>query len=74
MRFGTCRECGYFLVAHMHLLDFALPTYCVSQAVEAVADDAVNSLDPDCRESFRELICDFFHILHPLKSVERMRT
>jgi hypothetical protein len=36
--------------------DLALPTERVGQAVQAIADDTVNTFDPGSGESFRELI------------------
>src|SRR6516164_8972161 len=70
MRFGASRERCHFLMTHMHPLDLALPANRIGQAVEAVADDAVNPLDADGRESLRELICNRFHTVRPSPSRE----
>src|SRR5271154_4549857 len=56
VRFGAGGEGAGLLVAHMNPLDLALPADRVGEAVEAVADDAVDALDAGCREGFRELI------------------
>jgi hypothetical protein len=45
MRLGGRRESGNLLVPDMHPLDLALSANCVGQAVQAVADNAVYSLD-----------------------------
>jgi hypothetical protein len=45
MRLGTCRKSGNFFVPDMHPLDLPLPAHRVSQAVQAIADSAVDALD-----------------------------
>jgi len=56
MGFGTRRKGGNLFVPDMHPLDLAVAANGVSNAVEAVADDAVDPLDTRRRESFGELI------------------
>ena len=56
MRLGAGRERGDLLVPDMDPLDLALPADGVGQAVQAVADDAVDPLDPRSGEGFRELV------------------
>ena len=58
VRFGARGEGRHFLVAHVNPLDFRLPANGVREAVEAVANDSVYSLNPRCRENLRKLICN----------------
>jgi hypothetical protein len=44
----------------MHPFYLSLPTNRIGQAIQAVADDAVDPLDASCSESFRKLIGDRF--------------
>src|SRR6266481_1425846 len=53
------------LVANMHPLDLALAAKCIGQPVQAIADDAVNSLDAGGCKGLGELICDGLHNLSP---------
>src|SRR6516165_3738265 len=57
MGFGAGRERGDLFVPHMDPFDFALTAYGVRQAVQAIANDAVDPLDARCSEGFDELIC-----------------
>ena len=45
VRFGARREGSHLLVAHVNPLDFRLPANGVREAVEAVANDSVYSLN-----------------------------
>jgi hypothetical protein len=56
MRLGASSESSDLLVSHMYPLDLALAADRISQAVQAVADDAVYSLDAGGSERFRKLI------------------
>ena len=56
MSLGTRREGGNLFVPDMHPLDLAVAANGVGNAVEAVADDAVDPLDTRRREGFGELI------------------
>ena len=56
MRFGARRECSNLLMPDMHPRNLALAPDRVGQAVEAVADNAVDTLDARCSEDFGELI------------------
>jgi hypothetical protein len=56
MRLSAGRECGCLLVAHMNPLDFPLAPDRVGQAVEAVADDAIDPLDANRCKRFGELV------------------
>src|SRR5262249_37960882 len=56
MRLGARREGRHFFVADVEPLDLALAANGIGDAVEAVADNAVNALDPRCSKDFRELI------------------
>jgi hypothetical protein len=64
MRFGASRKRGYLLMAEMHPLDFSLAANGIRQAVEAVANNAVDSFDACCRESFNKLVCNSAHVVH----------
>ena len=68
MRLGTRRESGHLLVPDMHPVDLAVAANRVGQPIEAVADNAVDSFDTNCRENFCELISDGFAIYCPLLS------
>src|SRR5262249_4388448 len=56
MRLGTGGECSDLLVAYMYPLDLALAADRIGQAVQAIADDTVYSLDAGGSEDFRKLI------------------
>ena len=56
VRLCTRRKGGNLLVPDMHPLDLALAANGIGDAVEAVADNAVNTLDARCCEDFRKLI------------------
>ena len=58
MRLGTRSERGHLLVPDMHPVYPALTAERVGQPVEAVSDNAIDSLDTRCCEGFRELIGD----------------
>ncbi len=58
MGLGPGREGGHLLVTHVNPFDLALATDRVGQAVQAVADDAVDALNPGGGEGFGELIGD----------------
>src|SRR4029077_4895770 len=60
MRLRTRGERGDLLVADMHPLDLALAPDQVGQPIQAVADNAVDPLDPRCGEGFGELISNGF--------------
>ncbi len=60
MRFAAGRESCDLLVPHMHPFYLSLAADRIGQAVQAVADDAIDPLDASCRESFRKLISDCF--------------
>ena len=64
MRFGTSRKGGNLLVAYMHPLNLGLPANGIGQAVEAVTDDSVNSLDAGGGKNFRKLVRNCFHASH----------
>src|SRR5260221_14231133 len=53
------------LVTNMHPLDLALAAKCIGQPVQAIADEAVNSLDAGGCKSFGKLICNGLHNLAP---------
>ena len=66
MRLGAGREGRNLLVPDMDPLDLALPAERVGQAVQAVADNAINPLDARCGEGFRELVGNSLcHVLLP---------
>ena len=58
MRLGAGREGGDLLVPDMDPLDLPLAAYRVRQAVQAVADDAVNPFDACGGEGLSELLCN----------------
>ena len=60
MRLGAGREGRDLLVPDMDPFDLALSADRVGEAVEAVADDAVDPLDAGRGEGLRELISDRF--------------
>jgi hypothetical protein len=63
MRLGTGRESRDLFVPHMHPLDLALAADRIGQPVQAVADDAIDSLNAGGGESFSKLISDGLHDL-----------
>ncbi len=63
MRFGAGREGGHLLVADMHPLDLGLAANGIGQAVEAVANNTIDSFDTRRGNSFRKLVCNSFHIV-----------
>ena len=66
MRFCARREGCDFFVPDMNPFDFALAAKRVSQAVQAIADNAINSLDARYGKNLRELVRDGFdHISSP---------
>ena len=65
MRLGSGGEGGNLLVPDMQPLDFALPADRIGQAVQAVANDAVDALDACERKGLSGLVCDAFHHLGP---------
>jgi hypothetical protein len=52
------------LIVIMDPLDLGLTANSVGQAVEAVANDAINSFDPRRREDFGKLVCNSTHVVH----------
>src|SRR5215471_1421697 len=60
MRFGARRKTGHFLVADMHPLDLSLAANGIGDAIEAVADDAVDPLYAGECQGFHELISNGF--------------
>ena len=58
MRLGAGREGGDLLVPDMDPLDLPLAAYRIRQAVQAVADDAVNPFDACGGEGLSELLCN----------------
>src|SRR5262249_8410175 len=60
MGLSASSESSDLLVAHMYPLDLALAADRVGEAIQAVADDAVYSLDASGNEGFRKLISDSF--------------
>ena len=57
MGFGAGRERGDLLVPDMDPFDFAVTAYGVRQAVQTIADNAVDPLDTRYSEGLDELIC-----------------
>jgi hypothetical protein len=61
-----CRECSRFFMAHMDPFDLALAPKRVGQTIQAIADNAIDTLDACRGESLRELVRDGFgHITSP---------
>src|SRR5271154_2344220 len=56
MRLRACREGGDLLVPDMDPLDLPLPADRVGQAIEAIADDSIDSLDARGGQRLRELV------------------
>ena len=56
MRLGAGRECGDLLVPYMEPLDLAMAADGIRQPIEAVADDAIDALDPRGSQRFHELV------------------
>jgi hypothetical protein len=56
MRLGTSREGRDLLVPDVDPLDLALSSQSVGEAVEAIADNAIDPLDARCSEGLRKLI------------------
>src|SRR5258707_8713782 len=65
MRFGARGESCDLLVPDVHPFDLALPTDRICNAIETVADNAVNPLDPCYREDFGKSICNGLHAFAP---------
>ena len=64
VRLGAGRESRDLLVPDMHPFDLALASQSVGQAIQAVADDAIDPLDARCSEGLRKLISYCFcHIV-----------
>jgi hypothetical protein len=59
----------------MEPLDLALAANGISEAVQAVADDAVDALNPRRGKNFGKLIGDSFHHLSPgfVRAARRLR-
>src|SRR5712672_4074912 len=55
VRLGTGCESRDLFVPHMHPFDLALAADRIGQAVQAVADDAIDTLDAGGSESFCKL-------------------
>ena len=72
MRFGARCKSGDLLMPDMNPLDFGLPAERVGQAVQAVADDAIDPLDARRSQNLRELIRYGFR--HVFFSIEQMPT
>src|SRR5271165_4459635 len=60
---GTGCECGNLFTTDMQPFDFALATNGIGKAIEAVAHDAVDSLDPCRRQRVGELVRDCAHLV-----------
>ncbi len=60
MGFGASGERRDLLVPHVNPLDLALTAYGVRQAVQAVANNAVDPLDARRSEGFDKLFCHCF--------------
>src|SRR4029077_4740422 len=58
MSFGAGCECSHLLVAHMDPLNLAPTSNCIGEAVKAVADNSVDSLDSGGRKCGSKLICN----------------
>src|SRR5262249_17421452 len=69
MRLGAARERARRPLTPMPPSDLPLPADRVGQAVEAVADNAVNPFDAGRGECFGELIGHGFHVPAPLARV-----
>src|ERR1700693_3125094 len=67
VRFGAGREGCDLLVPDVNPLDLALSSQRVGEAVEAIADNAIDPLDARCSQGLCELIgyC-FRHLSSPL--------
>src|ERR1700722_8950006 len=72
---GTSSEGSNFLMSDMQPFDFALATYGIGKAVEAVADDTVDPLDACNRQGLSELVRNSIHIVSPgsIKCMGRAR-
>ena len=66
MRLGTSRKGGDLFVPDVDPLDLALASQSVGEAVEAIADNAIDPLDAHRGQGLRELIgyC-FWHLCSP---------
>jgi hypothetical protein len=67
VRFGAGREGRDLFVPDVDPLDLTLSSQSVGQAIEAVADDAIDSFDAGSGQCFYELVgycfCHFFSLL-----------
>src|SRR6202000_1824851 len=68
LRLGAGRECGDLSGAAVYPVDLALAADRIGQAVEAVADDAVDPLDARRGQRVSKLIGDSSHDLAPAGS------
>jgi hypothetical protein len=71
MCLGTCGESSDFLMPYMQPFDLPLAAYGVGEPVQAVAHDAVDSLNTGQCQSLGELVRDGGHIGSP-DAVTRM--
>ena len=65
MRLGAGREGRDLLVPDVDPLDFALSPQGVGEAIETIADNAVNPLDARGNKGLRELISYSCHVVSP---------
>src|SRR5262249_10210543 len=66
MRLGAGGKRGDLLVPHVDPLDLSLAADRIREAVEAIADDSINSLDAGARHRLGKLICNRRHVRLPL--------
>jgi hypothetical protein len=71
MRLANGSERRHFLVPHVDPFDSAVTTQRVGDAVETVADDAINSLDARRAKNLDELIRHIF--CHRIRSSNRAK-
>jgi len=69
MRLGTRRKGRDLLVPDMNPLDLTLAAKRIGQAIQAIANNAINPLDTRCGENLGELVRDgFCQLASPLRS------
>jgi hypothetical protein len=65
MRVRSSGKGRHFLVTNVKPFDFAVAADGIGYSIQAVADNAIDTLDARGREGFDELICNGLHICAP---------
>gem|GEM_PF-6150929 len=66
MRFGSSRERCNLLVAHVLPLYLPLTSNSVRQSIEAISNEAVDTLNTGRHKNLHNLVSDGLHVLHSI--------